>query len=89
MKRTIISLLILLVSAFSVCAADSKYTFNEKLFDGKSLCDFCQIEDIPVINGHSAYVYNVETGSVIFRKNQDDPVYPASTVKLMTAIVAY
>ena len=33
-------------------------------------------------------VDNLETGSVMYSKNASDMVYPASTVKLMTAIVA-
>lgn len=78
------------VLTVSVCADEAKSNaFNEKLFDGMSLCDYAGVSDVPEIRGHSAYVYNVETGSVIYRKNQDDPVYPASTAKLMTAIVAY
>lgn len=92
MKRFFVAFvlaLFMLLSAGAVDNIDRNNHFSEKLFDGKSLCDYVGIEEIPDVSGHSAYVYNVETGSVIYRKNQDDIVYPASTVKLMTAIVAY
>ena len=37
----------------------------------------------------SAYLYNVENDRVLFKYNPSEQVYPASTVKLMTAIVAF
>lgn len=94
MKRSVKSAFILIFSvifSFAVYAQEQSDVpaFDERLFDGASFCEFADISDIPEIHGYSAYVYNVETGSVIYRKNQDDPVYPASTAKLMTAIVAY
>lgn len=80
----------LLLCIFAVnSAAQQQEYFFEKTFGGESLCEYSGIEGIPDISGYSAYVYNPETGSVIYRKNQEDIVYPASTVKLMTAIVAY
>ncbi len=36
----------------------------------------------------NAVVYNMENDSYIFEKNADEVIYPASTVKLMTAIIA-
>ena len=76
-----------IVSLLSVLAfADS--AFYEKTFSGGSLFDYAGIES-PYVDGYAAYVYNLETGSVMYQKNQNDLVYPASTVKLMTAIVAY
>lgn len=72
----------------NVCAQKADEPF-EKTFGGMSLCEYAEIENIPDITGYSAYVYNPETGSVVYRKNHEDIVYPASTVKLMTAIVAY
>ena len=37
----------------------------------------------------AAYLYNFENDRVMFEYNSTDIVYPASTVKLMTAIVAF
>ncbi len=37
----------------------------------------------------AAYLYNFENDRVMFELNSTDVVYPASTVKLMTAIVAF
>lgn len=43
----------------------------------------------PVIeNVGAATVYNIENGVYIYEHNADEVIYPASTVKLMTAIVA-
>ncbi len=78
---------VLFGAIFTVSAEETE--FAEKTFEGLGLCEYAEIDEIPEISGYSAYVYNVETGSVMYRKNQDDIIYPASTVKLMTAIVAY
>lgn len=89
MKRIVFTFIICSILSLCIFAQSAPKPFSEKLFDGKSYCEYAAITAPPIITGHSCYVYNVETGAVIFRKNQDDPVYPASTVKLMTAIVAY
>ncbi len=34
------------------------------------------------------YLYNMDTGEVIYEKNADKPAYPASLVKIMTCILA-
>lgn len=39
------------------------------------------------INAKSAILMNVETGAVVYSKNPDQKAYPASTTKLMTALV--
>ena len=90
MKRYLLSYIILILSlSLFANGKIAEKSFNERLYDGKSYCEYALISDIPDIAGHSAYVYNVETGSVMYKKNENDVVYPASTVKLMTAIVAY
>ncbi len=58
-------------------------------YDGMSLADFAQMDNQPEITGKYAYAMNLNTGAVIYEKNSNDVCYPASTVKLMTAIVAY
>lgn len=42
----------------------------------------------PKINGESAIVMDVESGAVLFGKAVDDPHYPASITKVLTALVA-
>lgn len=71
------------------CMTSATEPFVECLYGGKDFCTYAGLADIPEVNGYSAYAYNVETGSVMLQKNANDPVYPASTVKLMTALVAY
>lgn len=42
-----------------------------------------------IVNAKSALVYNFENDVVLFEYNASERIYPTSTVKLMTAIVAY
>ncbi len=42
---------------------------------------------IPTCN--AIYLVNSDTGTVIYDKNQNEKIYPASTTKLMTAILVY
>lgn len=90
MKRICKRLILLaFVCFFCPIAAQAAEPFNERLYDGKDFCTYAGLSDIPEVTSYSAYVFNVETGSVMLSKNADDSIYPASTVKLMTAIVAY
>jgi D-alanyl-D-alanine carboxypeptidase (penicillin-binding protein 5/6) len=41
-----------------------------------------------IMQANAACVYNIENKTYIFDKNKDKQIYPASTVKLMTAILA-
>ena len=78
--------LLLNVSAFASEKLSAKPEFT---FDGLSLAEYANIEEQPDIVGYSAYALNLNTGMVVYQKNSRDIVYPASTTKLMTAIVAY
>lgn len=40
------------------------------------------------ITSKAAYLVNLDTGTVIFEKNADEKIYPASLVKIMTTILA-
>ena len=45
--------------------------------------------DAPEIkNAASAYLYNIENSQAIYTYNPEEKVYPTSTVKIMTGIVA-
>lgn len=49
-----------------------------------------EIPDAPEFShAQAAYLYNFENDRVLFAENENGRVYPASTVKLMTAIVAF
>lgn len=43
--------------------------------------------EMPNINGSSAITFDVETGEIIYTKNIDEIMYPASLTKLMTALI--
>lgn len=43
---------------------------------------------VPVVTAQSVYIYDPDSGTTIYAKNSETTVYPASTTKLMTALVA-
>ncbi len=82
-KYSIIFSLIFLFS-LSVNAQDS----SMKYINGKTLCEYSGLE-MPKTNGGSIAVCNTESGFMIYEKNHNQKISPASTVKVMTAIIAY
>lgn len=42
----------------------------------------------PALSAHGGFVVDVDSGKTLFEKNADYPMLPASTVKMMTALVA-
>ena len=45
-------------------------------------------EDIPVIGCKAAYVVEPTTGKILYEKNAHEKMYPASTTKILTALLA-
>lgn len=90
-KNKVIMLTLAFVFLFAqfVGAKETYLPTDEVTFDGKSLSEYASVGNVPNIEGTSAYAINLNTGTLIYEKNSSDTVYPASTVKLMTAIVAY
>lgn len=74
---------------FSVSASEDQSTFVPfKYYDNQTLSDFSQTE-FTEPEAKYAFVANLETGSVIYEKNPQTLLFPASTVKIMTAILAF
>ncbi len=46
------------------------------------------IEDAPEVQAENVVLISLNTGAVIYEKNADEQIYPASTTKLMTMAVA-
>ena len=40
------------------------------------------------VDAESVYLINLDTGKVIYEKDADKKIYPASTTKIMTALLA-
>lgn len=40
------------------------------------------------VGAKAAYLYNLDTDTLIYAKNEDEPMYPASVTKIMTCILA-
>lgn len=54
------------------------------------LCFGAGALEAPELSGiNAAYVYSIENGTALFEYNAKTALYPASTVKIMTAIVAF
>lgn len=51
-------------------------------------CGVSALEDPKVVKAASAYLYNLENDRAIYDYKPDEEVYPTSTVKIMTGIVA-
>ncbi len=45
------------------------------------------IENVPQIGCKAAYVVNPETGKIFYEKNAHEKMYPASTTKILTALI--
>lgn len=80
----IVSVLLLFSVSLSAQAQDSSI----KYVNGKTLCEYSGL-DMPKTDGGSIAVCNTESGFMIYEKNHDQKIPPASTVKVMTAIIAY
>ncbi len=61
---------------------------SPKYINGKTLCDYSGLV-MPDSTASSISVYNSESGFVIYEKNPQKKIAPASTVKIMTAVIAY
>lgn len=44
--------------------------------------------NFPVLSAQGVFAYDLDSGVVLYEKNPDEPLLPASTTKIMTAIVA-
>lgn len=51
------------------------------------ITDECSVE-APAIIAEAAIVYDVDTGEVLYEKNADKKMYPASLTKIMTSLIA-
>lgn len=85
----LLAALFLISAPFSAVSAAEEGGFSPfKHYDSKTFSDFAEIS-FPEPEGKFAIAVNLETGSVMYEKNADILLFPASTVKLMTALVAF
>lgn len=65
----------------------AKYLGQEKYFDAiPSLRE--SINTFPVLSAQSVLAFDVASGTTLYEKNPENPVLPASTTKIVTALVA-
>ncbi len=78
MKKRIIAMFLMLIIVLAPIFSATEETAEEKGF----------LEPPVLQNVGAACVYNIENDRYIFEQEADKEIYPASTVKLMTAILA-
>jgi D-alanyl-D-alanine carboxypeptidase len=72
MKKTIKICLTLILTAVFLTAPFSSFA----------------LEDPEFVNVAAAYLYNIETDTILYTYNENNVLYPTSTVKIMTGIIA-
>ncbi len=86
-----------MLSHFFVFAVDEEQKAGDEValsskplsyLDNKTFFDFAQIETAP-LDAIYAMAVNLDTGNVMYENNPDILIFPASSVKLMTAIVVF
>lgn len=60
----------------------------QAVVEEKSKPVFRGVGEIPVFTARGIYAFDVDSGEVLFSKNAEDPLLPASTTKIATALVA-
>ena len=80
MIKRIISVLLILTLMISSCAfANVTYKYDK---DKQK-----ELYDVPLLGSKAIYIAEPTTGKVIFEKNAHEKMYPASTTKILTALV--
>lgn len=78
---SILSILMLLVPISVYADYESEVTFKYNKEEQKVL------DNVPKIGCKAAYIVEPNTGKVIYEKNAHEKMYPASTTKILTALV--
>ena len=96
MKRFLASLLALGLLLFNnmpvLAATDASMDYNEEAEARKSLT--VQTNEIdnwptgPALGAEAAYLIEANTDTVLYAKNADEKLYPASTTKMLTCLIA-
>ena len=81
-KKILILTILLLAISLSYCyASDSKYTLNYIKENQKVL------DNYPNLGSKAVFIAEPNTGKIIYEKNAHEKMYPASTTKILTALV--
>jgi len=51
------------------------------------IVSFAETDKVPILNANAAVLINASTGEVLYDKNMNQKMYPASTTKIMTALL--
>ncbi len=89
MKKALVSILIL----FVILLPTAVYAENDANYEANVVLEYVQdsqktLENFPEVGSKAVYIANPITGKVIYEKNVHEKRYPASTTKILTALVA-
>ncbi|MCL1857810.1 MAG: serine hydrolase [Oscillospiraceae bacterium] len=86
-KMIVKNILPVILSVLFVLAVLPGFTVSAEDNDIKIHMKTEGLESPPDITANAAVILNTETGNIVYEKNSQRLVYPASTVKIMTAIL--
>lgn len=86
-KYNILPIVLSILSVFSIFLSLPEFTVSAEDNDIKIHMKTEGLESPPDITAGSAILLNADTGNIIYEKNSRRIIFPASTVKIMTAII--
>lgn len=86
--RALLALLLALTLLPQIALADTDYSASPNKYPADYDADHPERLDADMLYATSAVAVDVATGRVLFSKEADRRIYPASTTKVMTAILA-
>lgn len=64
------------------------YVTKTNAYEVSRLPILTNTSSVPVLSAQGVYAYDIDSGVVLYEKNPDMPLFPASTTKIVTALVA-
>ncbi len=91
-ERTVLALFLSFVVSFSYVSQSFASIYSDALEVNRTLPIQSNLVENwpqgPIVSAYSAILVDYDTGAILYDKNSHAPMYPASTTKLMTSILA-
>lgn len=79
--------IVTLLSIIAILCADINFVYAEENASVIVESEYSFSEE-PEINGHAAILIDIDTGAILYSKNANEKMYPASITKIMTGLLA-
>lgn len=83
-----ISLLFIITFNISLIEKPTVYVTNAREYDVSPLPVLKNANAFPLVTAQGVYAYDLDSGVVLYEKGAETPLFPASTTKIITALVA-